>query len=153
MSAGGPRKAAPTAVRRLIFLSDNLTDNSLYITGRRRTREVVVKEEPKSPGNGGSRKRKMYSTTDSTPIGTIDPPDIDFTPPQPDGKRQRVAAKATSRVRFDGVAVPNKPPAATRATRKSTRATKPNTKELFVRLGQELQNVVKTVEEIAEALD
>ena len=152
MSAGGPRKAAPTAVRLFLF-PGNCTNNFLYITGRRRTREVVVKEEPKSPGNGGSRKRKMYSTTDSTPIGTIDPPDIDFNPPQPDGKRQRVAAKATAHVRFDGVAVPNKPPAATRVTRKSTRATKPNTKELFVRLGQELQNVVKTVEEIAEALD
>ena len=95
----------------------------------------------------------MYSTTDSTPIGTIDPPNIDFNPTQPDGKRQRVAAKAASHVRFDGVAVPHRPPAATRVTRKSTKVTKPNTKELFVRFGQELQNVAKTVEEIAEALD
>ena len=95
----------------------------------------------------------MYSTTDSTPIGTINPPDIDFNPTQPDGKHQRVAAKATSRVRFDGVAVPHRPPAATRVTRKSTKATKPNTKELFVRLGQELQNIAKTVEEIAEGLN
>ena len=98
MSAGSPRKAAPTPVRLLFLLPGNFTNSFLYITDRHRTREVVVKEEPKSPGNGGSRKRKMYSTTDSTPIGTIDPPDIDFNLTQPDGKRQRVAAKVTSRV-------------------------------------------------------
>jgi hypothetical protein len=52
------------------------------------------------------------------------------------------------------VTVPDKPAPTMRATRKSTRATKANSKkDLFGWLGWELQAIVKTVEEIAEALD
>jgi hypothetical protein len=123
------------------------------MTGRRRAREPIVKEEPKSPANGASKKRKFYSPTDAKPIGNIDPVNIDFNPPPPVIKRQKVAAKSTGRIRFDGVAV-DKPSPATRATRRSTRATKANPKkELFEKLGRELRALGQTCEEIAEAFD
>jgi hypothetical protein len=105
-----------------------------------------------SPANGAGTKRKMYSTTDANPIGQIGPMRLDFTLPEPAAKRQRVGK--STRVRFDGVAVPDKAASTTRATRMSTRATKASSKkELFGRLARELRAVVKTVEEIAEASD
>ncbi|KIM76563.1 hypothetical protein PILCRDRAFT_12622 [Piloderma croceum F 1598] len=119
--------------------------------GHRRPREITVKEEPKSPGRAAGKKRKVYSTTNANPIGTIEPiDDADTDAAQPVGKRPRTAAASASRVRFDGVSIP-------KATRKSTRTTKANSKkdanELFARLGQEFAAVMKTCEELAEAFD
>jgi hypothetical protein len=112
---------------------------------------VTVKEEPKSPGRAAGKKRKAYSTTDANPIGILEPvDDADADSTQPVGKRAKTASAGTSRVRFDGVAIP-------KATRKSTRTTKANSKkdanELFARLGQEFAAVAKTCEELAEAFD
>ena len=94
------------------------------------------------------RKRKAYSTTDANPIGLIEPiddADADFA--QPLGKRAKTASAGSSHVRFDGVHIP-------RPTRKSTRATKANSKkELFARLGKEFSAIAKTCEEISGALD
>jgi hypothetical protein len=72
-------------------------------------------------------------------------------------KRQKLASGGSAQVRFDGVML-NKPPhPAPRATRKSTRATKANSKkgmrELFEQLGEEFQAVAKTCEEILEVLN
>jgi hypothetical protein len=96
--------------------------------------------------NGAGTKRKMYSTTDTNPIGQIGPIRLDFTPPQPAAKRQKVN-KLIGCVRFDGVVVPDKAAPTTRATKANLK------KELFGQLGCELRAIVKTVEEIAEASD
>jgi hypothetical protein len=95
----------------------------------------------------------MYSTSDANPIGQIGPIIFDLSPSQPAAKCQKVS-KMSARIRFNGVAVPDKPAPTMRATRMSTRATKANSKkDLFGRLGQELQAIIKTIEEIAEASD
>src|ERR1700692_142906 len=104
----------------------------VLFTGRRRP---GIKEEPKSPTQTAAKKRKAYSTTDASAIGSIESTaGFDLNPPQPARKRQKSAAGSSSQVRFDGVAVP---PA--RVTRRSARTTKANSKkeihELFERLG------------------
>ena len=112
-----------------------------------------IKEELKSPTQPAAKKRKAYSTTDTSAIGSIESTmGFDLNPPQPAGKRQKSAAGSSSQVQFDGVAVP---PA--RATRRSARTTKANSKkdihELFEQLGQEFGAVTKTCEEIMEAFE
>jgi hypothetical protein len=114
---------------------------------------MTIKEEPKSPGRLANRKRKAYSTTDANPIGVIEPiddADADAGAAQPRGKRVKTTSASSSNVRFDGVAIP-------KATRKSTRATKANSKkdvnELFARLAKEFAAVSKTCEEISETAD
>jgi hypothetical protein len=116
---------------------------------------MTIKEEPRSPARSANRKRKAYSTTDASSIGIIEP--IDDADTQPLGKKAKTAFASSSQVRFDGVAIP-------KATRKSTRATKANSKkdtnELFARLAKEFAAVTKdfaavtkTCEEISETLD
>lgn len=109
---------------------------------------MTIKEEPKSPGRGTTRKRKAYSTTDANPIGVLEPlEDADADAAQPAGKRAKTATASSSRVRFDGVAIP-------KPTRKSTRATKTiSKKELFARLSQEYATISKTYEELSETWD
>ena len=112
-----------------------------------------IKEEPQSPTQPATKKRKAYSTTDASAIGSIESTaGFDLDPPQPAGKHQKSASGSSSQVRFDGVAVP-----LARATRRSVRTTKANSKkdihELFKRLGQEFGAVAKTCEEIAEAFE
>ena len=72
-------------------------------------------------------------------------------------KRQKLTSGGSSQVQFDDVILTKPPHPAPRATRKSTRAAKANSKkgmrELFERLGEEFQAVTKTCEEIADALD
>ena len=110
-----------------------------------RGKEITVKEEPPSPL---MKKRKVYSTTDANAIGRMDPVHIDFDPPPANTKRQRTSSSSAC-ICFDGVSVPPQPTA--RATMKSTRAAKVNTKkELFDRLAQDFQAVAKTLEEIGE---
>ena|ERR1700722_4834622 len=126
--------------------------NNSYIDCHR-AKEASIKKEPASQMNRTTHKRKMYSTSDANPIGYIGPVTFDPNPSQPATKRQRVG-KTTSHLRFNGVMVSDKPAPTTRATRKSTRARKANSKkDLFGRLGRELQAIVKTIKEIAEALD
>ena len=155
ISAGRQRKAAVTAVRWYFSIrSSTKLINKYPFSGRRRGRDPAVKEEPKSPGKSIATKRKVFSTTDARPIGQMESIDV-FT--QGSSKRQKLASGGSSHVRFDGVLL-NKPPhPAPRATRKSTRAAKANSKkgirELFERLGEEFQAVAKTCEEISEALD
>lgn len=112
-----------------------------------------MKEEPKSPGNSVPSKRRIYSTTDAKPIGRMDSMDV-FE--EGSSKRQKLGSGRSAHVRFDGVIL-NKSQANPRTTRKSTRATRANTKkgvsELFERLGQEFKAVAKTCEEISGALD
>jgi hypothetical protein len=111
-----------------------------------------VKEEPKSPSQvTAGRKRKAYSTVDSTAIGTIDGPiNIDFGSAPPVGKRARTATSKGASVRFDGVLL-------TRATRQSTRSAKAAAKkdvgELFKQLGRQFGEVAKTCEDIADAMN
>jgi len=113
---------------------------------------MTIKEEPKSPGRAATRKRKAYSITDANSIGIIEPiedadADTDADAPQPAGKRAKTSAASSSRVRFDGVAIP-------RPTRKSTRVTKTiSKKELFARLSQEYATISKTYEELSETWD
>ena len=114
---------------------------------------MAVKEEPKSPGQSGSRKRKAYSSVDANPIGILEPIDVDVdTFPQPVGKRAKLAGGSSSNPRFDSVVL-------TKPTRKSTRTAKANSKkgagvsELFRRLAQEHGAIARTYEEIADAMD
>lgn len=124
----------------------------LKTIGQRRPRQMTIKEEPKSPGRAATRKRKAYSTTDANSIGIIEPiedadADADADAAQPAGKRAKTTAASSSRVRFDGVAIP-------RPTRKSTRTTKTiSKKELFARLSQEYATIAKTYEELSETWD
>ena len=110
------------------------------IIGRRRTREAVVKEEPRSPANSSATKRKVYSTIDATSIGNINSVELDFNPTPTTAKRQRTGF--------------NQP--APRATRKSTRSAKGQPRrevaDMFERLAQEFRMIAKTLDEIA-ALD
>ena len=90
----------------------------------------------------------MYSTIDSSAIGSIEGPiNVDFTPPV--GKRAKIASGSGSTFQFDGIKV------ARPATRRSTWTAKSDTKkdmaELFKRLGKEFEAISKTCEEIAEA--
>jgi len=110
---------------------------------------MAIKEEPKSPGRPANRKHKVYLTTDANPTGIIEPID-DADATQPRGKRVKTTSASSSNIRFDGVAIP-------KATRKSTRATKANSKkdvnELFARLTKEFATVSKTCKEISETVD
>lgn len=87
----------------------------------------------------------------------MDPIDVDTETAPPAAKRQKTASGSSSRVRFDGVEVNNKSNPAPKATRRSTRAAKANSKsdvgELFGQLAKEFQAMSKTCEKIAEAMD
>jgi hypothetical protein len=95
-----------------------------------------------------TRKRKAYSTTDTNPIGVIEPiDDTNTNPVQPAGKRAKTHSASTSHVQFDGVAVP-------KATRKLTCVPKASSKkDLFARLGKEFASISKTCKELSEMLD
>jgi hypothetical protein len=109
---------------------------------------MTIKEEPKSPGHIATRKRKAYSTKDANPIGILEPvEDANTDTAQPAGKRAKTAAASSSRVQFDGIAIP-------KPTRKSAHAAKTNSKkELFARLSQEYATIAKTYEELSETWD
>jgi hypothetical protein len=136
----------------LCFCFKKLRIIDLNTVGQRRARKMIIKEEPKSPGHVATRKRKAYSTKDAHPIGSLEPvedadADADADTAQPAGKRAKTAAASSSRVRFDGVAIP-------KPTRKSTRTAKTNSKkELFARLSQEYATIAKTYEELSETWD
>ena len=127
------------------------------VIGRRRRHEVAVKEEPKSPGHSVPSKRKVYSTTNVNSIGRIETTTADFDPVQGSSKRQKTGSTGSAQVRFDSVMIPKSLPPAPKATRRSTRGTKANSKkgvsELFERLGQEIHAVAKTCEDLAEAIN
>jgi hypothetical protein len=110
---------------------------------------MAIKEEPKSPGRPANRKCKAYLMTDANPIGVIEPIN-DADAAQPRGKRVKTTSTSSSNVQFDGVAIP-------KATGKSTRATKANSKkdvnELFARLAKEFAAVTKMCKEISETVD
>jgi hypothetical protein len=137
-------------VNSLCFCLKQLRKIDLKTIGQRRARKMTIKEEPKSPGHVATRKRKAYSTKDANPIGILEPvedADADADTAQPAGKRAKTAAASSSRVRFDGVAIP-------KPTRKSTRTAKTNSKkELFARLSQEYATIAKTYEELSETWD
>ena len=114
---------------------------------------MAVKEEPKSPGQLGSRKGKAYLSVNANLIGIVKPIDVDVdTFPQPVKKRAKPAAGSSSIPQFDSVVL-------TKPTRKSARTAKANLKkeagmsELFRRLAQEHGAIVRTYEEIADAMD
>ena len=118
------------------------------LIGRCRPQAVAVKAEPTSP----SKKRKIYSTAEADLIGHIDAIDDVFEAIPMNGKCQKTNTGATAHVRFDGMKVPEKPLPTQKATRKSTRTTKPSKKdgtELFERLVQEFRAIAQTLEDIA----
>ena len=116
--------------------------------GHHRPHEMTIKEEPKSPGCVMTRKRKAYSTTNTNPIGIIEPiNDANANPIQPASKRAKTTSASTSHVQFDRVAIP-------KATRKLICIPKASSKkELFARLGKEFTSISKTCEELSETLD
>lgn len=83
--------------------------------------------------------------------------DVDAQPPQPPSKRQKTASGSSSRVRFDAVEIQERPNPAPKATRRSTRSAKVNSKkeagELFGQLAKEFQAISKTCEKLSEALE
>jgi mevalonate pyrophosphate decarboxylase len=76
--------------------------------------------------------------------------------PQQVAKRQKNASGSSSRVRFDGVELADKSSNTPKATRRSARSSKANSKkdvgELFSQLAREYQAISKTCEEIADAV-
>ena len=133
-----------------VFSFTSLMD-IVSFTGRRRP---TVKEEPKSPVQP-PRKRKAYSTTDASSIRCIEISGPNINTAQPSGKHHK-ASSGTSQTRFDGIMVPPGPtPPPARATRKSTRTAKANSKkdmcELFEHLGQELSMAAKAHEAAVKA--
>jgi len=90
-------------------------------------------------------------------MGVMETLDIDTEPAQPATKHQKTASGSSSRVRFDGVELHDKSNPAPKATRRSTRTTKANSKkevgELFGQLAKEFQAMSRTCEEIAEAME
>jgi len=124
--------------------------NTYSFPGRRTVCDPAVKLEPKSLGDSGPSKQKMYSTTDAQLIRGFD--SVNIFESQGSSKRQKTA----SGVRFDGVMVTKPPPPITRATRKLTRSkanTKKSTSELFEWLGKEYQAIAKTCAELSESFD
>jgi hypothetical protein len=151
MFVGNRRKAVPMVVR--VFLPHQ-TNVSHRMPGRRRSQNPTVKVEPSSPANSTTKKRKVYSTIDGQPIGRMDSVDDELDSNPANGKRQKTTTGAVSRVRFDGVKVPEAAPS-TRTTRKSTRSTaKASTKkdvgQLVQRLAKSFREVVETLEEIVD---
>ena len=141
---GRLRKAAITEVSN-VRISMHNTHN---VTGRHKSAEVTVKEEPKAAAQPTSRKRKAYSTADGQSIGFVDVlEDVPTSSMQPVGKRSRTAGPS---VKLEGVIIP-------RATRKSARndrvASKSDLSELYKRLGRELGAVAKTFEELSDRVE
>ena len=99
----------------------------------------------------------VYSTSGATPMGVMETLNIDMELTQPATKRQKTASGSSSRIRFDGMELHNKSNPAPKATRRSTRTTKANSKkevgELFGQLVKEFQAMSRTCEEIVEAME
>jgi hypothetical protein len=157
--AGRSKRAAATAVSN-DFSAYRPTD-ILLCTGRHHTRTATVKEEPASPAKPAA-KRKVYSTSGTNPIGSIELfAEADMSQGIP--KRHKAGAGGTAHVRFDSAATTSNTRPAPKPTRRSTRAAKTNPKvednskldvsELFERLGQEFHAIAKTCETIAEAIN
>ena len=119
--------------------------------------EPAVKEEPKSPKQPTTWKRKAYSTTSANPIGLMDVVDVNMEPAQPVRKQLKSASAGSSHIRFDGVEVQDKSTSPPKATRKSAWSAKANSKkdvgELFTQLSKEFQAISKMCEEIADMID
>ena len=109
----------------------------------------TVKEEPKSPAQPTTRKRKAaaYSAVNGTSLGLVDVLDEEpSSSTQPNRKRTKTAG---SSAKLEAVVV--------RATRNSKRneqlGTKSDVRELNRRLGRELAAAAKTFEGLSEILD
>jgi hypothetical protein len=128
--------------------------NILLHTGHRHC-PTVVKKELKPLDTTNLLKCKVYSTASAHPIGHIDTFKGDFDTTPGSSKCQKTASGVSAQVQFDGVVMHNNQ--CTRATRKSMQTTRVTSKKdinrLFERLGQEFQAIVKTCEDIAEALN
>ena len=87
MSAGRRRKVAGTGVSH----SDghySVLLKLIIIISRHHVQEAPIKEETKSPAQKTTRRRKAYSTVNSTSIGEVEVLDEDLTSTsQPPGKR------------------------------------------------------------------
>ena len=120
----------------------------IIIIGRHRVQEAPIKEEPKSPAQKTTKRRKAYSAANGTLLGLVEVLDEDPTSTsQPPGKQARMAAGSS---RFEGVVIP-------KITRKSTWNTKESPKadmaEMYQRLRRELAAVAKTFDEMAYLME
>ena len=141
---GRRRKAAIMEVSNISRSMHNIHK----VTGRHKSAEVTVKEEPKAPAQPTSLKRKAYSTTNRQSIGFID-----ILEDNPTSSMQPVRKwtwTAGPSVKLEGVIIPQ-------AMRKSTRneqvASKADLSKLYKRLGWELGAVARTFEELSECID
>ena len=137
------RKAAITEVSNI----SRSTHNIHKVTGRHKSAEVTVKEEPKAPAQPTSCKHKAYSTADGQSIGFINVLKDDPTSTQPIGKRTQTAGHSA---KLEGVIIPW-------ATRKSTQngrvASKADLSKLYKWLRWELGAVARTFEELSKHID
>ena len=112
--------------------------------------DVAVKEEPKSPAQPTTRKRKAaaYSAVNGTSLGLINVLDEEpSSSTQPNRKRTKTAG---SSVKLEAIVVPW----ATRNSKRNERlGTKSDVRELYQRLGHELAAVAKTFKGLSEILD
>ena len=144
MYVGRRRKAAKMEVSNI----SRSTHNIHKVTGRHKSAEVTVKEEPKAPAQPTSHKRKAYSTTNGQSICFIDVlKDNPTSSVQPVRKWTQTAGPSA---KLEGVIIPQ-------ATRKSTQngrvASKADLSKLYKRLRQELGAVARTFEELSERID
>ena len=84
--------------------------------------------------------------------------DVDTEPAQPPPKHLKTAGSSSSRgVRFDGGELYEQSNLTPKPTRRSTQSAKANSKkdvgQLFGQLAKEFQVILKTCEEIVEAMD
>ena len=110
----------------------------------------MVKEQPKPATSAATKKRKVYSLTNTDALGTIEMIDTDVDFLAPIGKCMKTPSGSSAQVQFKDVTIP-------KDTRKSTHSAKSNSKkdikELFKRLGQEFGAVAKTFEEILQVVE
>jgi hypothetical protein len=87
----------------------------------------------------------------------MDVVDVNMEPAQPVRKQLKSASASSSHICFDGVEVQGKSTSPPKATRKSARSAKANSKkdvgELFTQLSKEFQAISKMCEEIADMID
>ena len=112
--------------------------------------DMAIKEEPKSPAQPTTRKRKAaaYLAVNGISLGLVDVLDKEpSSSTQPNRKRTKMAG---SSAKLEAVVVPW----ATRNSKWNERlGTKSNVRELYQRLGCELAAVAKTFKGLSEILD
>ena len=110
------------------------------MAGRHRNPDVKVKEEPPSPSQPATKKRKAFSPVDGQPIRYVSVIDVNST---------TTTRNLRKKSRTEDVA----PKPARKSARTGRGSPKKELAELCRRFGRELMTVAKTMDEIADNMD